>query len=137
MIQNGSTVAVHYTGKTTDGQEFDSSIGREPLQFQVGTQQVIPGFENGLIGKTIGEKVTVNIPADQAYGQIREDLLMKVPNEQLPGAVSVGQTLQAQNGGQIINVTVREVNEDHAVIDGNHPLAGQDLIFDIEVMDVA
>ncbi len=137
MIQNGSTVAVHYTGKTTDGQEFDSSIGREPLQFQVGTQQVIPGFENGLIGKTIGEKVTINIPADEAYGQIREDLFMKVPNEQLPGSVSVGQTLQAQNGGQIINVTVKEVNEDHAVIDGNHPLAGQDLIFDIEVMDVA
>lgn len=137
MIQNGSTVAVHYTGKTTDGQEFDSSIGREPLQFQVGTQQVIPGFENGLIGKSVGEKVTINIPADEAYGQIREDLFMKVPNEQLPGVVSVGQTLQAQNGGQIINVTVKEVNEDHAIIDGNHPLAGQDLIFDVEVMDVA
>ena len=136
MIQNGSTVAVHYTGKLTNGEQFDSSVGREPLSFQIGAQQVIPGFENGIIGKNVGDKVTINIPADQAYGQIREDLYMKVPNAQLPGAVQVGQQLQAMNGQQVINVTVTEVNEDHAVIDGNHPLAGENLIFDIEVMEV-
>jgi FKBP-type peptidyl-prolyl cis-trans isomerase 2 len=136
MIKNGSTVSVHYTGKTPDGQVFDSSIGKEPLQFQVGTQQVIPGFENGLLGKSVGDKTTINIPVDQAYGQIREDLYMKVPNTQLPGPVTVGQQLQAQNGQNLITVVVKEVNEDHSIIDGNHPLAGQDLIFDIEVMEV-
>ena len=137
MIKNGSTVAVHYTGKTTDGEQFDSSIGREPFQFQIGSGQVIPGFENGLIGKSVGEKVTIKIPVDQAYGQIREDLFMKVPNTQLPGTVEVGQVLQATNSGQVVNVVVKEVNEDHAVIDANHPLAGQDLVFDIEVLEVA
>jgi FKBP-type peptidyl-prolyl cis-trans isomerase 2 len=137
MIKNGSTVAVHYTGKTTDGEQFDSSIGREPFQFQIGSQQVIPGFENGLIGKSVGEKVTINIPVDQAYGQVREDLLMKVPHVQLPGKVEVGQVLQATNQGQVVNVIVKEVNEDHALIDANHPLAGQDLIFDIEILEVA
>ena len=99
MIQNGSTVAVHYTGKLTNGEQFDSSVGREPLSFQVGAQQVIPGFENGIMGKTTGDKVTITIPADQAYGQIREDLFMSVPKEQLPGDVQVGQQLQAMNGG--------------------------------------
>jgi peptidylprolyl isomerase len=136
MIKDGSTVSVHYTGKTTDGNQFDSSIGKEPLSFQIGTQQVIPGFEMGLIGKSVGDKVTINIPADQAYGEIREDLLMRVPNEQLPGKVEVGQQLQSMNEGQIFNVTVKEVHEDHAIIDANHPLSGEDLIFDIEVMDI-
>jgi peptidylprolyl isomerase len=136
MIQNGSTVTVHYTGKLTDGQQFDSSVGREPLQFMIGSNQVIPGFENGLIGKSVGEKVTLTIPVDQAYGPVREDLLMKVSNDQLPGPVQVGQQLQATNNGQIVNVAVKEVHEDHAVIDANHPLAGQALIFDVEVVGV-
>ncbi len=136
MIQNGSTVTVHYTGKLTDGQLFDSSVGREPLQFTIGSQQVIPGFENGLIGKSVGEKVTLTIPVDQAYGPVREDLLMKIPNSQLPGPVQVGQQLQATSNGQIVNVSVKEVNEDHALIDANHPLAGQALIFDVEVVGV-
>ena len=136
MIQNGSTVTVHYTGKLTDGQQFDSSVGREPLQFMIGSNQVIPGFENGLIGKSVGEKVTLTIPVDQAYGPIREDLLMKVSNDQLPRPVQVGQQLQATNNGQIVNVSVKEVHEDHAVIDANHPLAGQALIFDVEVVGV-
>jgi len=136
MIQNGSTVTVHYTGKLTDGQQFDSSVGREPLQFMIGSNQVIPGFENGLIGKSVGEKVTLTIPVDQAYGPVREDLLMKVSNNQLPGPVQVGQQLQATNNGQIVNVSVKEVHEDHAVIDANHPLAGQALIFDVEVVGV-
>lgn len=136
MIQNGSTVTVHYTGKLTDGQLFDSSVGREPLQFTIGSQQVIPGFENGLIGKSVGEKVTLTIPVDQAYGPVREDLLMKIPNSQLPGPVQVGQQLQATSNGQIVNVSVKEVNEDYALIDANHPLAGQALIFDVEVVGV-
>ena len=137
MIQNGSTVNVHYTGKLTDGEVFDTSEGKEPLSFTVGTGQIIPGFENAIIGKATGDKVTVNIPAAEAYGEIREDLVVKVPNSQLPGAVEVGMSLQAQaENGMPVNVTVKEVNEDHAVIDGNHPFAGKELVFDIEVVSV-
>ena len=136
MIENGSTITVHYTGKLKDGSTFDSSTGKEPLKFQIGSNQVIPGFENGLIGKSKGDKVTLDIPVDQAYGQIREDLFIKVPNDQLPGQVQIGQALQAMNGPNVINVLVKEINEDHVVIDANHPLAGQNLIFDIEVVDV-
>ncbi len=136
MIQNGSTVQVHYTGKLTDGTTFDSSVGRAPFQFQVGASEVIPGFEGGLIGKSIGDKVTVQIPVEDAYGQVREDLIVNVSKTQLPGEVEVGQTLQAANEGQMFNVVVKEIHQDHVVIDGNHPLAGKDLIFDIEVMEI-
>ncbi len=137
MIQNGNTVNVHYTGRLTNGEVFDSSEGKEPLSFTVGSGQIIPGFENAIIGKNVGDKVTVNIPPAQAYGEIREDLLIKVPNTQLPGPVEVGMSLQAQSdNGANVNVTVVEVNEDHAVIDGNHPFAGKELIFDIEVVNI-
>jgi hypothetical protein len=136
MIQNGSTVQVHYTGKLTDGTTFDSSVGRAPFQFQVGSSEVIPGFEGGLIGKSIGDKVTVQISVEDAYGQVREDLIVNVAKTQLPGEVEVGQTLQAANEGQMFNVVVKEIHQDHVVIDGNHPLAGKDLIFDIEVMEI-
>ncbi len=137
MIQNGNTVDVHYTGKHTTGEVFDSSVGKAPLQFVIGSGQIIPGFENAVIGKNVGDKVTVNIPASEAYGELREDLIVKVPNEQLPGPVEVGMSLQAQaENGMPINVIVKEVNEDHAVIDGNHPFAGKELVFDIEVVSV-
>ena len=137
MIQNGGTVEVHYTGKLTDGEVFDSSEGRQPLSFTMGTGQIIPGFENALVGKNIGDKVTINIQPSDAYGEYREDLVVKVPNEQMPGPVEVGMTLQAQaQSGMPLNVTVKEVNEDHVVIDGNHPLSGKELIFDIEVVSV-
>jgi peptidylprolyl isomerase len=134
MIQIGSTVNVHYTGKLKSGEVFDSSEGRDPLSFTIGSGQIIPGFENAVIGKNVGDKVTIEIDPTEAYGEYREDLLVKVENEQLPGPVEVGQVLQADNGGQPVNVTVKEVNEDHVIIDGNHPLSGKDLIFDIEVV---
>ena len=137
MIQNGSTVDVHYTGKLINGEVFDSSVGKAPLSFVVGSGQIIPGFENAIIGKNIGDKVTVDIPANEAYGEYRDDLVVKVPNTQLPGPVEVGMTLQAQaENGMPINVLIKEVNEDHAVIDGNHPFAGKNLIFDIEVVSI-
>jgi peptidylprolyl isomerase len=136
MIENGKTVSVHYTGKLTDGEMFDSSEGREPLTFQMGSGQLISGFEKALEGKTVGDKVTVNIPADEAYGQVREDLIVSVPKDQMPGEVQVGQSLQAQGDEQSFNVTVREIHEDHVIIDGNHPLAGKELVFDIEVIDI-
>jgi peptidylprolyl isomerase len=137
MIEKGNLVTVHYTGKLTDGNIFDSSQGKEPIKFQIGSGQIIPGFENAIMGKNVGDKVTVNIPADQAYGEVREDLLVKVGKEQLPGEVQVGQSLSAQaENGQEVNVVVTEINEDHVVIDGNHPLAGKELVFDIEVLEI-
>lgn len=137
MIQNGNTVDVHYTGKHTTGEVFDSSVGKAPLQFVIGSGQIIPGFENAIMGKSVGDKVTVNIPAADAYGELREDLIVKVPNENLPGPVEVGMSLQAQaENGMPLNVIVKEVYEDHAVIDGNHPFAGKELVFDIEVVSV-
>lgn len=137
MIQKGNVVAVHYTGKFKNGESFDSSEGRDPLKFQVGSGQIIPGFENALIGKNIGDKVTININPKDGYGEIREDLIVKVPMDQMPGQVEVGQSLQAQaDNGQAVNVIIKEVNEDHVIIDGNHPLAGEDLVFDIEILEI-
>jgi peptidylprolyl isomerase len=137
MIENGKVVAVHYTGKLTDGVTFDSSEGRDPLKFQVGSGQIIPGFENAILGKNVGDRVTINISPDEAYGQVREDLIVKVSMNQMPGEVQVGQSLQAQaDNGQSVNVIIKEVNEDHVIIDGNHPLAGKELVFDIEVVEV-
>lgn len=137
MIEKGKIVAVNYTGKFPNGEVFDSSEGRDPLKFQVGSGQIIPGFESAIIGKNIGDKVTININPQEAYGEVREDLIVKVPMGQMPGEVEVGQSLQAQaDNGQAVNVIVKEVNEDHVVIDGNHPLAGEELVFEIEILEV-
>ena len=137
MIENGNTVNLHYTGKLSTGEVFDSSNGREPLQVKVGTGQVIPGFEEAIIGKSVGDKVTVTIQSEDAYGPIREDLMVKVPLDKMPGDVTVGQMLQASGeNGQTVPVKVKEVNEDHVVIDGNHPLAGLELFFEIEVISI-
>lgn len=137
MIQSGSTVNVHYTGRLTNGEIFDSSNGRDALSFTMGAGQLIPGFEKALEGKNIGDKVTVNISPNEAYGEYRSDLLIKVPNEQMPGPVEIGQRLNATSENGIpVQVTVHEVFEDHVILDGNHPLAGKELIFDIEVLSV-
>lgn len=137
MIENGKVVSVHYVGKFTDGEVFDSSEGREPLQFQVGSGQLIPGFESAIIGKVVGDKVTANIAPEEGYGLVREDLIVSVPLDKMPGEVEVGQALEAQGeNGQSAQVFVKEVNEDTVVIDGNHPLAGKDLVFEIEVVEI-
>ena len=137
MIENGKVVSVHYVGKFTDGEVFDSSEGREPLQFEVGSGQLIPGFESAIIGKVVGDKVTANITPEEGYGLVREDLIVSVPLDKMPGDVEVGQALEAQgDDGQSAQVFVKEVNEDNVVIDGNHPLAGKDLVFEIEVVEI-
>ena len=138
MITQGRTVEVHYTGRfPNEEQAFDSSEGRDPLKFDVGVGQVIPGFENAILGKNVGDKVQVTISATDAYGEVREDLFVQVPLDKLPGEVEVGQELQADSGnGQPVRVVVEAVNEDHVVINGNHPLAGKELVFDIEVISV-
>jgi len=137
MIENGNVVDVHYTGKLTDGSVFDSSEGRDPLRFQIGSGQIIPGFENAVIGKNVGDKVTITIEPSEAYGEQREDLFVKIPTDKLPGEVEVGQLLEATSeDGRSSQVLVHEIHEDHVIINGNHPLAGKELVFDIEVVSV-
>jgi peptidylprolyl isomerase len=137
MIENGKIVDVHYTGKLNDGSVFDSSEGREPLRFEVGSGQIIPVFESAIMGKNVGDKVTVTISPSEAYGESREELFVSIPNERLPGEVQVGQVLEATSqDGRSSQVVVHEVNEDHVIINGNHPLAGKELVFDIEVVSI-
>ncbi len=137
MIEKGNIVSVNYIGKFPNGEVFDSSEGRDPLKFQVGSGQIIPGFENAILGKNTGDKVTININPEEAYGEVREDLIVKVPMDQMPGEVEVGQSLQAQaDNGQAVNVIIKEVNEDNVIIDGNHPLAGEELVFEIEILEI-
>jgi peptidylprolyl isomerase len=137
MIENGNIVNVHYTGKFTDGNVFDTSEGGETLQFELGAGQLIPGFEGGVLGREIGEKFTVFITPEDGYGLVKEELIAKVPLDKMPGEVEIGQTLEASGqDGQSLQVTIVEINEDNVVIDGNHPLAGKDLIFDIEIVSV-
>jgi peptidylprolyl isomerase len=137
MIENGNVVSVHYVGKFTDGDVFDTSEGREPLQFQVGSGQIIPGFESAILGKIVGDKVTTTIRPEDGYGLVREDLVVSVPADKMPGTVEVGQTLEASgDDGQVAHVVVTEITEETVTIDGNHPLAGKELIFDIEVVSI-
>jgi len=136
MIKEGNKVKVHYTGKLETNEVFDTSTNREPLEFTVGEGQMIPGFENGILGMNTGEKKTINIKPSQAYGEVREDLVNEVPMDRMPEGVTPGQTLQAQTPNGPVNVMVAEVKEDSVVIDANHPLAGKNLIFELEVVEV-
>lgn len=138
QAQRGDTVRVHYTGTLQDGSVFDSSQGREPLEFQLGAGQVIPGFEEAIAGMEVGEAKTVTLPADQAYGARRSELLLTLPRNQFPEHIDpqVGQQLQLTQGEESFVVTVHEVNGDAVVLDGNHPLAGEDLVFALELVEI-
>lgn len=134
----GDTVSIHYTGTLADGSVFDSSRGRTPLEFTLGSGQVIPGFDAAVDGMAIGEEKTVTIPAAEAYGPHRHELMVEVSRAQLPGDLrpEVGQQLQLSQGGQQFVVTVRDVSDVSVVLDGNHPLAGEDLTFALELVEV-
>lgn len=139
QVKAGDTVKVHYHGKLTDGTTFDSSEGREPLEFEVGSGAVIAGFDSGVTGMKVGDKKTIQIPVDEAYGQKQEDLLMEFPKERFPADATpeVGMQLSMSNGqGQNFPVVVREVKEDVVVLDANHPLSGEDLVFDLELVEI-
>jgi hypothetical protein len=137
-ITSNSTVTVNYTGKLEDGSIFDSSLneGRDPLTATLGQGQLIKGFEDGLIDMEVGDKKTVEIESDMAYGQHNEAMIQEVPKEQVPEGVMVGNMLQANTQMGPINFRVMEVNEESVKLDGNHPLAGKKLIFDLEVLEV-
>lgn len=136
--KQGDTVRIHYTGTLRDGTEFDSSRDREPLAFTVGSGEVIPGFDTAVTGMTVGESKTVTIPAEQAYGPHRAELIVEVPRSQVPPQITprVGQRLQLGRGDQALMVVVREVRDETLVLDGNHPLAGEDLTFALELVEV-
>jgi peptidylprolyl isomerase len=136
--QKGDRVRVHYTGRLKDGNVFDSSKGREPLEFQVGGGMMIAGFDKAVNGMAVGDQKTVEIPSDEAYGARREEMVLDVPRQQVPEGVNpeVGQQLALNNGGQQVPVVVKEVTDEKIVLDANHPLAGQDLVFDIELVEI-
>ena len=138
MAETGDTVKVHYTGRLQDGTVFDTSIGSEPLELTLGQGQIISGFEQTVIGMKVSETKTVTIPADQAYGQHRDDMIFEVARDELPADIDprVGMQLQMNQGGGIMIVTITDVSETTIKIDANHPLAGQDLTFDIELVEI-
>lgn len=140
QAKKGDKVKVHYTGKLDDGTVFDSSAGREPLEFVVGAGQMIPGFDRGVDGMNAGESRTVRISSDDAYGPHHDEMVIRVGRDEFPPEIApaVGDQLQMRHeSGQIVMVTVTEVGDAEVTLDANHPLAGKDLTFDIELVEVA
>ena len=139
QAKNGDTVKVHYIGTFDDGEQFDSSVGDEPLEFKMGEGNMIPGFEKGVEGMAVGEKKTIRIPADEAYGEHNPQLIQEVQRSEIPDEIelAVGVELQAQGpDGDTYVLAVTEVNEDTIIVDGNHPMVGKDLNFELEMVEI-
>jgi FKBP-type peptidyl-prolyl cis-trans isomerase 2 len=139
QVKTGDTVRVHYHGRLNNGNTFDSSEGRDPLEFKVGTGSVIKGFDNGVLDMTVGEKRTLNIPVEEAYGPKSEELIMDFPKANIPADLNpeVGMELQMSNPqGQVFPVKVAAIGAEFITLDANHPLAGEPLIFDIELVEI-
>ncbi len=136
----GDTVMVHYTGKLSDGTIFDDSTNRDPLQFTIGEGEIIPGFEQAVVGMNPGESKTEKIPVEQAYGPHRSEMVLEVDRNQMPPELQLeaGQQLQIQPApGQMMPVVVTYVSDEKVTLDANHPLAGEDLVFDIQLVEIA
>jgi peptidylprolyl isomerase len=140
QAKTGDTVQVHYTGTLTDGTVFDSSAGRSPLEFTVGSGQVIKGFDEGVAGMNQGEKKKINIPVEDAYGPANEEMIFTLDRSDIPDDIplEVGMTLNMHEDGnpRPIPVIVRDLTDTNVTLDANHPLAGQDLVFDVELVGV-
>ena len=137
--QVGDLVRVHYTGKLQDGEVFDSSKERDPLEFTLGDKDLLAGFENGVVGMKPGESRSVTLEPENAFGDRREDLLLKLPKTEFPENItpSVGLQLKLSNAsGDDMTVVITEVGEDSVTLDGNHPLSGQTVTFDIELLEI-
>lgn len=135
----GDTVTVHYTGRLDDGTVFDSSANRDPLQFTLGQGELIPGFEEAVLGMAPGESKTETIPFDRAYGPYREEMVIEVERQQLPTEIepAVGQQLQVrEESGAVIPVVITDVTDESITLDANHPLAGEELTFDIQLVEI-
>ncbi|WP_343672258.1 peptidylprolyl isomerase [Chitinophaga sp.] len=138
-VKNGDTVRVHYHGRLTNGTTFDSSEGRDPLEFQVGAGMVIKGFDSGVVDMKPGDKKTLNIPVEEAYGPKNEELIMDFPKQNIPEDLNpqVGMELQMSNPqGQVFPVKVTAISSEFITLDANHPLAGEPLVFDIELVEI-
>lgn len=139
QVKKGDKVKVHYHGKLTSGETFDSSEGRAPLEFEVGGGMVIKGFDEGVTGMNVGEKKTINIPYNEAYGPRNPEMVIEIPKERFPQdlEIEIGMPLMmSDQQGQQFQVTVVEIKETAVMLDANHPLAGQDLVFDLELVEI-
>lgn len=135
----GDQVAVHYTGKHSDGSIFDSSEGKTPLEFQIGSGMVIKGFDDGVTGMSIGDKKTIIIPAAEAYGEHSTENTVSIERTQIPTHIelAIGASLNMhQDEGQVVEVLITDISETHVTLDANHPLAGKDLTFDLELVSI-
>jgi len=138
-VKSGDKVKVHYHGRLTNGQTFDKSEGREPLEFEVGSGMVIKGFDDGVAGMSVGDKKTISIPFNEAYGPKNPDMIIDMPKDRFPKDIEleIGLPLAMSDGqGQQFEVIVTQLKDDFVVLDANHPLAGQDLIFDLELVEI-
>ncbi|MCB9098635.1 MAG: peptidylprolyl isomerase [Anaerolineales bacterium] len=139
QAQHGDTVKVHYTGKLEDGSQFDTSTTGEPLEFTLGDGQIIPGFENAIIGMAPGDAKTVTIPSQEAYGEHRDDMVIVVNKAQFPSHITpeVGQQLEMrQANNQPLSVVITDISGEDVTLDANHPLAGKDLVFELELVAI-
>lgn len=138
--KDGDTVKVHYTGQLENGEIFDSSRQREPIEFVIGDGTIIPGFENGIIDMEVGDSKHISISPDEGYGERREDLVVEVSKDEFPRHITpvVGQQLQVRQGeDDILNVVITALDKDTVTLDANHPLAGHTLLFDVELVGIA
>lgn len=139
QARHGDTVKVHYTGKLEDGSIFDTSADRGPLEFTIGDNDVIPGFEESVVGMEIGQSITTHVPVDKGYGPRREEMILEITRDRLPDDMepAVGESLYVRlQDGQTLPVKIAEVVGDTVMLDANHPLAGQPLVFDIELVEI-
>ena len=139
QVKSGDKIKVHYHGRLTSGETFDKSEGRDPLEFEVGSGMVIKGFDEGVTGMIIGEKKTINIPVNEAYGPKDPGMMIEMPKDRFPKdmEIEVGMPLAMNDGqGNQHQVVVEEIKNDVVILDANHPLAGQDLIFDLELVEI-
>jgi peptidylprolyl isomerase len=139
QAKQGHVVRVHYTGRLTDGTQFDSSEGREPLEFTVGAGQMIKGFDDGVVGMNVGDKKILNIPATEAYGERDEQAIIEFPASNIPADMKLepGMQLTLRNQyGQPVPVVVLKVQAEVVIMDANHMLAGKELVFDVELVEI-
>jgi peptidylprolyl isomerase len=139
QVKSGDKVKVHYHGRLASGETFDSSEGRQPLEFEVGSGMVIKGFDDGVTGMKVGDKKTINIPAESAYGEKNPDMLIEYPRSQFPENIElqIGTDLMMSSAsGQQFQVKIADIKDDVVILDANHPLAGEELIFDIELVEI-
>jgi len=138
MIADGKKVRIHYTGTLNDGTQFDSSAGRDPFEFEIGAGKVIPGFDIAVRSMEIGDKKTVTIPTAEAYGEVREEIIGDLPKDMFPPEMklTVGTAIQMMSPQGPVMVTIKEIKETAVTVDANHPLAGKDLTFELELLEV-